>query len=163
MPFNQSVFVVLEAPVPVAVVWDVRPLTTDSLVLPDTTLIDSVFKYFTVGLTDFTADWVAGVPNPVNAVTLSPLAETAPPLALALKYLVVAVPIPVATVTSPSEASAARVTVGWAVTLTPVKTVFWSLLFQAAPPPEAVALILVVVGVTAPPLALAVKRLVVTL
>lgn len=47
--------------------------------------------------------FVLGLPKPVNAVTLSPLALTAPSLAAALKYRVVAFPIPVATVTSPVD------------------------------------------------------------
>jgi hypothetical protein len=51
-----------------------------------------VASFLVVGETDLTALCVLGVPNPVIAVTLSPLALTAPPLALAESFVVVAVP-----------------------------------------------------------------------
>jgi hypothetical protein len=61
-------------------------------VLPLTPVIVVVASFLVVGETDFTALSVDGVPRAVIAVTLSPDALTAPPVAVAFTFVVVAVP-----------------------------------------------------------------------
>ena len=68
--------------------------------------------------------------TPVTAVTLSPLALTAPPLAVALRCTFVGEVEPLVTSSTyfnlpvPVAAFAVKVTVGCVVTFTPVNTVF---------------------------------------
>ena len=87
-PLSQSVFVELAVPVPSAVVCDVLVLTTLGVVLPLTPVTVVVASFFVVGVTELATFEVVGVPRPVSAVTESPLALTAPPLALAEIFVV---------------------------------------------------------------------------
>ena len=85
-PLSQSVLVVLEVPAPVAVVCAVPAVALLAVVvLACTPVTLPVANFLVVGVTDLTALCVLGVPSPVIAVTESPLALTAPPLAEAPK------------------------------------------------------------------------------
>jgi hypothetical protein len=61
-------------------------------VLPLIPVIVVVASFLVVGVTDEATFAVLGVPRPVSAVTVSPLALTAPPVAVAFTFVVVAVP-----------------------------------------------------------------------
>jgi hypothetical protein len=74
-----------------------------------------------VGVTELATLEVVGVPNPVSAVTLSPLALTAPPLAVALILVVETLYINCARPVA-EELSALRAVLGSVTLVIPVAT-----------------------------------------